>query len=196
MAEGRIHKFFPENSHVPYNYEEISINARNSLIEREEDHIIRQRFYHIHTGDMVFDVGAGFGVYTLCALARGAKSVYAFENNPNILRCLRANLSHNRQLSALEKCSASSWRVDDGHLSIDKFVDEMSVPLTRVSWLKIDTGDEVSSINALQGARRTIAKFKPNVLIKAPHDIVLSLSEYGKILFNEESGHGLVVFER
>lgn len=175
----------------------MTVNARNSLIEQAEDVQIRKKFWHIHSGDIVFDCGAGFGVYTLCALARGAKKVFAFENNPNIMRCFRANLHHNHsnELKAVDNCAALSWRVDDKN-SIDKFVEEMSVPLNRVSWIKIDLGDPAASVNALQGARRTIAKFKPNVLINAPHDNVIGLSEYGKILFNEEQGHGLVVFER
>jgi hypothetical protein len=195
MSDGKLHHLYPENSHIAYVYEEISINDRNSLEEHARDHEIRQKFWHVHTGDIVFDIGAGFGAYTLCALARGAKFVYAFENNPNVMRALRANLDKNKILNAPEKCSASTWRVDDKN-SLDKFIEEMSVPLNRVSWIKIDTGDVAANINVLQGARRTIARFKPNVLINAPHDIVTSLAEYGKILYNEEQGHGLVIFEK
>lgn len=194
MAEGRIHYIYPENGRTAFAFEEIEINNRRSLQEHQTDHAVRHRFWHIHTGDIVFDIGAGFGVYTLCALARGAKFVYAFESNPNVLRCLRANLARNQNIHAVENCSALKMRVDDQN-SIDKFVDGLSFPLNRVSWIKIDTGDIASNINVLQGARNTIKKFKPNVLINAPDDAAAHLSEYGKIIYNEEQGHRLIIFE-
>lgn len=196
MAEGRIHELYPENSHVVYRYEEISIADRNSLVEQGQDRAVRQRFWHIHSGDIVFDVGAGFGTYTLCALARGAAFVYAFEYNPNVMRCLRANLSRNQHLQAVEKCSTSSWRVDDNQHSLDKFVEAMSSPLPRLSWIKIDTGDRAANVNVLQGARKTIQLYHPNVLIQGLREDVAWLSEYGNILYSEETGHGFTYFEK
>lgn len=195
MSEGRIHMIYPENGHTPFSFEEIEIAGKHSMQEHQADHSVRHRFWHIHNGDIVFDVGAGFGVYTLCALARGAKFVYSFENNPNVIRCLRANLARNQSIHSMEHCSAIKMRVDDQN-SIDKFVEGLSFPLNRISWIKIDTGDVASNINVLQGARNTIKRFKPNVLINAPDDAAARLSEYGKILYNEEQGHRLIIFER
>ena len=197
MSEGKLHYLFPENGRDKYYFEEIDINNRNSLAEHGLDHMVRQKFWHIHSGDIVFDVGAGFGSYTLCALARGAKFVYAFENNPIIARCLQANIYRNEDnIRAMSRFAFSKWRVDDNQHSLDKYISELSNSLNRISWIKIDTGDIASNINVLQGARKTIQKFKPNVLINAPSDAAAGLSEYGKILYNEEDGHRLVVFER
>jgi hypothetical protein len=196
MAEGKIHEMYPENSHVHYKYEEISINERNSLAEQAQDIAVRQRFWHIHSGDIVFDIGAGFGTYTLCALARGAAFVYAFETNPNVMRALRANLSRNQHLNAVEKCSTCSWRVDDNPHSIDRFVENMSAPPPRLSWIKIDTGDRAANINVLQGARKTVQQYHPNVLLQGLREDVAWLSEYGNILYSEETGHGFAVYEQ
>lgn len=196
MTEGRVHYIYPENSINKYAYVEIQVNNRDSLAELGFDSNIRHRFWHIHSGDIVIDVGAGFGGYTLCALARDAKFVHAFENNPTIVRCLRANLHQNAKENAMERTSVSTWRVDDKNYSIDKYVESRSFEIGRVSWIKIDTGSIEENIQVLHGARKTIAKFKPNVLINAPSETAAGLSEYGKILYNEEAGHRLIVFER
>lgn len=197
MSEAIIHTIYPENGTIPYFFEEIEINDRRSMQEHQIDHSVRHRFWHIHSGDIVIDVGCGFGVYTLCAIARGAKFVYSFESNPNVIRCLRANLAQNKDnINALAKCSAVKMRVDDQH-SIDKFVEALSFPLIKLDWIKIDTGDVASNINVLQGARKTIAKFKPYILINGSDEAAASVQEYAKcrVMLMQEAGHRLVRFE-
>ena len=39
---------------------------------------VREEWWHIKPGDVVLDIGADFGSYTLSALAQGAASVYAW----------------------------------------------------------------------------------------------------------------------
>lgn len=147
----------------------------------------------VRPGDIVLDCGANVGVYTRHALNRGAKVVVAIEPAPESLECLRRNfrkeVSERRviiypkgvwnedaelQLSVSNALAstASSVVLDRGHTgptilltTIDQIVEELKV--ARVDFIKMDI--EGAERQALQGALRTVAEFRPRMAIAVEH---------------------------
>jgi phthiocerol/phenolphthiocerol synthesis type-I polyketide synthase E len=65
--------------------------ARGTLHEIWDDKLYFQEGVSILPGDIVFDVGANIGVFTLCAAKQGAH-VYAYEPIPPTFELLRQNI--------------------------------------------------------------------------------------------------------
>jgi FkbM family methyltransferase len=147
----------------------------------------------VRRGDVVLDCGAYVGVVTRRALDSGARLVVAIEPSPGTLACLRLNLQKESetgrvvvypkgvwdrdadlQLSINEKLAstASSVALQHGAVgatvpltTIDKLVQELK--LDRVDFVKMDI--EGAEPKALQGASRTIARFRPRMAITLEH---------------------------
>lgn len=66
-------------------------NAMNEIDEHEVD--VKHRHWNIKQGDIVLDIGAAVGAYTLTALSQGAARVIAWE--PGMPNYLRRNLEAN-----------------------------------------------------------------------------------------------------
>lgn len=150
-----------------YKYQDITFVNRNSLQEREQDSEVRRAFWNIQSKDIVIDVGAGFGAYTLCALGRGADFVFAFEANKDILKVLRENIAKTSegQIRALEQTATCDWFVDKDKHSIDRWIERLSWTPPYITWLKIDAD---FPLEILEGAKKTIDKYLPNIIIRAP----------------------------
>jgi FkbM family methyltransferase len=148
---------------------------------------IRQNYWDIQPGDVVIDVGAGWGEYGLTALVLGASKVYFIE--PVKERCKR--IAHQLEVNHIDKerfkiinkalvldaiakedgipwsseTSSSYYGKMDGRiknviheLNVDEFGDR------GVDWIKIDIdGAELDAIFALQ---YIIHRFKPNILLE------------------------------
>jgi FkbM family methyltransferase len=143
-------------------------------------------------GGVFVDVGANVGYFSII----GANSVgpngrvYAFEPMQEIYAILCKNLSLNGLSNVVAKalaCFSSSGEMvmerdeDSGksHLSparrdsamlvslttLDDFIHNMN--LERVDFIKIDA--EGSDLEVLKGARRTIEKFRPAILLELDH---------------------------
>jgi FkbM family methyltransferase len=148
----------------------------------------------VRPGDVVLDCGASIGVFTRQALSMGAATVVAIEPGPDSVECLRRNFPSEIASGKLIVCVKGVWdREDalplivDGSTSIgDGFVIRrpgdhlgVSVPLTRidtlVSELKLPRVDfikmdiEGAEQEALRGARQTLARFRPRLVISAYH---------------------------
>jgi 2-polyprenyl-3-methyl-5-hydroxy-6-metoxy-1,4-benzoquinol methylase len=65
--------------------------ARGTLHEICTDKLYFQEGVSISPGDIVFDVGANIGVFTLCAAKQGAH-IYAFEPIPPTCEVLQHNI--------------------------------------------------------------------------------------------------------
>jgi FkbM family methyltransferase len=139
---------------------------------------------------VVFDIGSNIGMTAVIAAKSGAEKVYAFEPDPNIypflLETVKVNRAsvdpHNIALGAEERslsffsnpdsASASHLVTEDtlGHSStgivnvstFDAFITLHRIQ--RVDFIKIDV--EGFEIDVLQGARDTIARFKPSALVE------------------------------
>jgi glyine---[glycyl-carrier protein] ligase len=65
--------------------------ARGTLHEICTDKLYFREGVSISSGDIVFDVGANIGVFTLCAAKQGAH-IYAFEPIPSTFEVLQHNI--------------------------------------------------------------------------------------------------------
>lgn len=65
-----------------------------SLVKEIWDHQVYNQTYSIRPGDIIFDVGANVGIFSIYAAALGA-NVYSFEPNPEIFELLQRNIRAN-----------------------------------------------------------------------------------------------------
>src|SRR5437879_4683389 len=61
-----------------------------------DEDIVRERWWHICPGEVVIDVGVGFGSYALSALVLGAEYVFAFSPESSTTNVLITNLAINQ----------------------------------------------------------------------------------------------------
>jgi FkbM family methyltransferase len=148
-----------------------------------------------HAGDITLDCGANVGVTVHEELAAGAKEVVAIEPAPENLECLRRNYGDEIASGRVVVVPKGVWdkddfltlRVDPKNSAADTFVlrpegtvDVEKVPLTtidelvsdlkleRVDYIKLDI--EGAEPRALQGAKQTLAKYKPRISIATYHN--------------------------
>ncbi len=159
-------------------------------------------------GEVVYDLGANVGYYTLLAavLLGPQGKVFAFEPLPRNLEYLRRHLSLNRIENAVvieaavadrsgtvrfeEDASTSKGRIgEQGGLEVraialDDWIDEGKLPPPAL--LKIDI--EGAELQALQGARKALAKTHPAIFLsthsgKVHKDCVAFLEALGYRVF-------------
>ena len=146
--------------------------------------------YGPHQGDIILDCGAGVGVAVHDELAAGAKLVVAIEPAPENLECLRRNYRDEIAAGRVTVVPKGVWdkddfltlRVDPSNSGADTFVfsnkravDIERIPLTtideivadlklpRVDYIKLDVSGAEGK--ALEGAKETLAKFKPRLSV-------------------------------
>jgi FkbM family methyltransferase len=163
----------------------------------------KQRLFSktLRPGDIVFDVGANVGFYSLLAAVRVGASgrVYAFEPLPRNLDCLRRNLTLNQiaNVDIVEAAVAaepgvvtfdtgahpSLGRIDPaGSLSVrsvmlDGLVSSAALPIPTVIKMDIEGGE----VAALEGARNTLTLHHPRIFLAThgtrAHEACCSLLE-------------------
>lgn len=167
---------------------------------------LRDDWWHVQPGDVVMDVGAGFGSYTLTALAAGASLVLAIEpgkeeffalcqnlyvNNTPPARCLPLNCAVmdvdlvTGYDPEIRSCAAGPTRVMEHRLggTVDGLVRGYGLP--KLDWLKIDV--EGAELHVLTGASKTLSEVKPVVLVEChPESCPGVLEAVGKVM----TGHG------
>lgn len=154
-----------------------------------EEYSFRNEFWLVEPGDVVVDVGASYGAYSLTALAAGASQVWAFEPEPTIAPDLRRNLEANPEWEGL-------WNVYPMALSDSVIPVDMheyaphwpqqtitgqynAAPLDRVvahesaygrrrlsapDWLKVDVEGHETAV--LRGAQRMLTQHRPTVIVE------------------------------
>jgi FkbM family methyltransferase len=147
----------------------------------------------VRQGQVVLDCGANVGTFTRYALRQGARQVVAIEPAPANLECLRRNFSREIAEGRVILYPKGVWDKDDTltlyennkTTAMDSFVRKddarpgLLVPLTtidtlvaelhldRVDFIKMDI--EGAEREALAGARKTIAAWKPALEISVNH---------------------------
>src|SRR5579871_6413895 len=159
----------------------------------------------VRPGDVVYDLGANVGFYTLLGarLAGDSGAVYSFEPLPRNLEFLRKHVAMNRLKNCFVMDAAvadfdgemrfdasdaptTAHLVDGGGLvvrvvTLDSLVERGEIQPPSV--MKIDV--ECSEWKALQGAARTIEKHRPRILL-ATHNRELHAE---CVKFLERSGY-------
>jgi FkbM family methyltransferase len=172
------------------------ISAYKSVLYNEADNYFR--FYSPQKDDIVFDLGACEGFFSLY-LRNKVRKVYVFEPFPELCGALSLTLSEDIQRGSAEICNYAvgnregvvDFFVDDdldgstveSHRINNTILKEISVPMIaldkfvsdrgidRVSMIKMDV--EGAEYSVLEGARKVIKEFKPDLLVSAyhyPHD--------------------------
>lgn len=144
-------------------------------------------------GDTVVDAGAHVGVYTRYALKRGAARVISIEPDPTNILCFERNFADEIASGKVILVKAGVWHEESDlelhihdHIStrptlfsmdgishsitvpvrpLDDIVDELR--LDRVDFIKMDI--EGAERQAVEGARRTIQRFRPRMALCTYH---------------------------
>jgi len=158
-----------------------------ALGRRERDEM-RLMMKHIRPGDIVYDLGANYGMHTLlmARLVGPEGSVFAFEPQPKVFAQMSENIRLNEFEWVTPVCSAVSDRGGQGTfvLSASAATGHLGTPLEagisietialddfvfrrgnmRPTFIKIDI--EGAEAAALTGARRLLKEFHPTLLIE------------------------------
>lgn len=145
----------------------------------------------LHNNDVVVDCGANIGMFSILAVHRGAKMVYAFDPQKRTLKLLDVNIVSNGCEGKIipvpfglsdKKCSLSFTESDgtigsrisrDGDTAtttiecttLDDWVAENNIP--RIDFIKADI--EGAERDMLHGARNTIRRDHPRLAICTYH---------------------------
>jgi FkbM family methyltransferase len=169
---------------VHFQFDDEIVDGHSASVIMNLEDTLRERFWNIEKNDIVIDIGANFGSYTLWALARGAEFVYSFEPGEGFFRSLRNNIKLNKWG---DKCCLSRNAIWDTNgvlyysqqkmgmsgktpidaITLDTFFKERVA--TEIDWIKVDV--EGGEMNALKGAYNTIKKFRPTMLVECHKSI-------------------------
>jgi FkbM family methyltransferase len=145
-----------------------------------EEHDFRERYWNIQPGDVVVDVGASYGAYTLAALAAGAAFVYAFEPEPTVAVDLQRNIDLNGWGDRCRVGTEALWS-EETEVDMREYaphwpqqtisgpyqawpLDHVLPRIERLDWVKLDV--EGAEAEALKGARWALRTFHPVCIVE------------------------------
>jgi FkbM family methyltransferase len=172
--------------------------------------------HHIKQGGIVIDAGAYIGDHTIAyAKAVGLDGlVFAFEPNPKAFECLEYNMRNYPNTTCFKQGLGSKTESKgitnySGNYGINHITEGVGISMTSidelgmfgVDFIKIDV--EGYELEILKGAKETIKKFKPVLLIEInrgtlkregvkENDIFSFLDELGYAYKNIYEGHPLM----
>lgn len=176
-----------------------------------EEREFRDAHWDVKEGDVVFDVGASYGTYTLSALSMGAK-VFSFEPEATIFCDLANNVYINdwndrcflaphglwsSRTTIDMKQYAPHWApqtisADYNVTTLDDVVETNSVQ--KIDWMKIDV--EGAEVEVLKGGMKTLERFHPRLIIECHDFLDATLSSRVKEMLLSVGYTDLEVVER
>lgn len=181
-------------------------------LSREDSHILRLARAVLPPDGVFLDIGANVGIHTL-AVARhlaGGGTVLAFEPHPVNHRILVHNIAQNGLRHAVAEnlgladapavltgalatdggnwslASRGDYRFEVRLVRLDDYLHDH--PLPRIDLMKIDV--EGAEVRVLQGARRTIERFRPLIVFEVCPAWLAKMETSAAELFAELLGHG------
>lgn len=160
----------------------------HGLFTNEEP--VREAFWRVSSGDVVFDVGSSMGSYTIPALIAGA-AVYAIDpfskyTSQISAMCQDNQLDMTRLIIVNEALAgpggypedlwtalaAAPWQEIYAHrdhtfTTLDDLTARLGI--TRLDWVKIDV--EGAEFEVLRGGLETLRRFRPRLLIEDHSDV-------------------------
>ena len=132
---------------------------------------------------VIFDVGANSGIYSLISASSNRNSeIHAFEPNKKIINLLIDNLKANnlekrvhvikkaisdkKSVTEIDDYGAAGELITTDTISLDEYVSENSIK--ELDLLKVDV--EGFEPKVIEGAMKTIKKFRPTILIEILND--------------------------
>lgn len=188
--------FLCYNPTYKYYYTSVGIyNEGDVLATQRFEEEIRAKWWKINPGDVVLDIGAAFGSYTLSALSMGAEIVIAAEPGKDEFINLSSNLLLNsgyinhcavlpvlvvdNKNKELKYCSKSHSVVseNDAENRIQTTLTDLVYyfGLSKVDWIKIDV--EGFEDKVLIGGEEILEKFSPKLLIENHIGFVSNIKE-------------------
>lgn len=165
----------------------------------EEEKGFRDKYWNIKNGDVVFDIGASYGSYSLTACVSGAQ-VYSFEPEPAVFAGLIDNIRVNNWLDEITAFNYGFWSSEKEidmstyaphwpkHTITKKYImntlDQFIIDnnINKIDWIKIDV--EGAEEEVLKGGIELIKKFSPNIIIECHNFLDKNLSRKVKNLLS------------
>jgi FkbM family methyltransferase len=159
------------------------------------------------------DCGGNIGMFTRCALQRGAARVVAFEPSPENVACYRMNFKREIKEGRVTLVEKGVWDSNEtlsfsstntlnpgSHHIVEKGPGNIEIPvstidemcrelnLPKVDYIKMDV--EGAETRALKGAAETIRAFRPRLCVVAEHTSDLYANALAVVRLIEELGGG------
>lgn len=157
---------------------------------------------YIHKGFTVIDVGGYIGDHTQYYVDRVGREgkVFAFEPNPPAFECLKFNMSKYFNVACFNMGASDSNHTisiaQDANVGASHAIEGDDVKCITIDSLKLQSCDfikmdcEGMELRALEGAKETIAKHRPTMLLEINRGALKRQGTSAKELFGWLSSHG------
>lgn len=196
MGDGRIIEWRGKRFSVA----EGSLHPAYSLHTFDEEREFKERHWNPQDGEVVFDVGASYGAYTMPALASGA-IVHAFEPEPSVWADLNLNVELNGWNHRFYSTCGGLWS-EAGEIDMHDYAPHWpshtitgrykmntldnvvaARKVERMDWLKIDV--EGAELEVLRGGASSIEKLKPKLIIECHVFLDQALKTFAEAMLRE-----------
>lgn len=137
----------------------------------------RKRIYdsvNINPDDIVFDIGAGIGIYTIRAALK-AKFVFAIELDPSNYKYLSKNIASNNQSNVRRFNTKLGFGANIK--TLDMFVKQHNLKRIDVIKLSVASPKEI-----IIGGQESIRRFKPRIIVNLAHNAKTTIGTVTKSL--------------
>jgi FkbM family methyltransferase len=176
-----------------------------------DEQVVRDTLFQVQPGDMLFDIGCGYGSYAFSALAIGVTHAHCWTINPPHLDLMKLSVAANGwtdkvTLNGTGLYKEPGWLVESTQAftqaavpgqecfqvdTLDAYVARLSstlLPTPGKVWLKIDT--EGAELNILQGAKQFILDYRPTIILENHESLVPGITQACQDWLHVPLNHG------